>query len=55
MLAAFQSRDARKLSELARASDVGAVVNTGITDCAAAAEMFPLTYRTGDVCVSVVQ
>jgi len=55
MLAAFQARNLAKFSTLAHANEVGALVSTGTSDCAAAAQMFPLTYRTGDVCISVLQ
>jgi hypothetical protein len=55
MLAAFQARDLTKFLQLAPANDVAALVSTGANDCAAASQMFPLTYRTGDVCISIVQ
>jgi hypothetical protein len=49
------TRDGHPLSQPARANEVGAMVNTGPGDCAAAAPMLPLTYRTTDVCISITQ
>jgi hypothetical protein len=55
MLTAFQSQDLPTLMNLARVRDVGAAVMTGSHDCGIAAQMFPLTYRTHDVCISLVR
>jgi hypothetical protein len=55
MLMAFQSQDLATFMNLARARDVGATVMTGSHDCGVAAQMFPLTYRTQDVCISLVR
>jgi hypothetical protein len=55
MLAAFHSGDVKTFEQLARARDVRAAVLTGADDCSAAAQMFPLTYRTREVCISLIR
>jgi len=54
MLAALEARDLTVLRELAGRWHVDAVVTTGAGDCAIAAELLPLTYRTLDVCISFI-
>jgi hypothetical protein len=55
MLAAFHAGDRKTFEDVARTRDVRAAVLTGADDCSAAAQMFPLTYRTREVCISLIR
>jgi hypothetical protein len=52
MLVAIGERDRQTLMTLARAYDVSAVVSVGERECAAAADLLSVAWRSGNVCVS---